>query len=666
MPNETKPVKLFRRGQLLEIVPPVDGLIENTEFLNYEYVECASLKYGFTLKTKLYSMIWPNTDMHGHQYLQTFAGFEPEVRGFLNKVNKKYVLAGDRPKPLPDPTWRNLPGNKTGDRRLLRFVQHHERGLILYRESNVDIAWIIGQIALAYPKEKIVVIATRQADAAILAGRLRKYMSGISLAKPSCHPDTPSRVVIATTSGLQQSVVEVMKRTICICLNLTEVLSDKKVWFSSKDWLPVLKSRIYGLLNEDHSLAPQHLFLMSSLFGSQRLFIPKHGFRELPVHVTTWTFTGSNTLSVDATTLDIKKELIWRNPTRNRLIAGLAKAITESNDKALTKKYKSVAKAIYSKLGQRVAILVENVEHAARLHRWLPDWPIVAGKVSNTAKLTPKVLAAIEAGKQTTARKFDDTIVPTQGFAELRSIGILIRADAGTGLPPVSPDYFVSGDMVPASLTIIDMNDRHHPHLRQRSKLRRISYQKRGWKVDGCDRLSNHVDSADYTPEGFHPGRRRVTSGSYLPRQKGDRKIRTGQEAFAQRRKKRKRQKLLAKGMITLKLIADHELLLQCFKELRSEGGWGVGKDGISFASLSPGEWANVFRTLSKTLMKSRYRPLEARKVPIPKPGTSKKRILSIRSICDRVVAKALRFRRPMPSIFASPYQSWGCGIKAL
>ncbi|TWT60790.1 Reverse transcriptase (RNA-dependent DNA polymerase) [Rubinisphaera italica] len=129
---------------------------------------------------------------------------------------------------------------------------------------------------------------------------------------------------------------------------------------------------------------------------------------------------------------------------------------------------------------------------------------------------------------------------------------------------------------------------------------------------------------------------------SYLPRQKGDREICTGQEAFAQRRKKRKRQKLLAKGMITLKLIADHEFLLQCFKELRSEGGWGAGKDGISFASLSPGEWANVFRTLSKTLLKSRYRPLEARKVPIPKPGTSKKRILSIRSICDRVVAKAL------------------------
>ncbi|WP_146502864.1 hypothetical protein [Rubinisphaera italica] len=253
---------------------------------------------------------------------------------------------------------------------------------------------------------------------------------------------------------------------------------------------------------------------MSSLFGSQRLFIPKHGFRELPIHVTTWTFTGSNTLSVDATTLDIKKELIWRNPTRNRLIAGLAKAITESDDKALTKKYKSIAKALYSKLGQRVAILVENVEHAARLHSWLPDWPIVAGKVSNTAKLTPKVLAAIEAGKQTTARKFDDIIVTTQGFAELGSIGILIRADAGTGLPPVSPDYLVSGDMVPASLTIIDVNDRHHPHLRQHSKWRRISYQKRGWKVDGCDRLSNPVDCADYTPEGLHPGRRRVTSGS--------------------------------------------------------------------------------------------------------------------------------------------------------
>ena len=638
-PPEIEPVKLFRRGQLLDIVPPVDGLI--AEFLSVEHVGRASTNDGFILEQRPFPLVWQDTDKLGHPYYQTFAGLEPEIQAFLENLNQKYSLTGDRPTPLPEPAWNKLPGDKTGDRRLLRFVQTHERGIFWYRESKIDIAWLIAQIALAYPDERIVVIATRQADAATMAKRIRWHTPSVSLATPRHHPAKPARIVVVTASGLQQQVLGVEKRTICISLNPSEVLHSKKHWFSSRDWLPILKARIYGLLNEDQLLAPQQVDLIRALFGTPRLFIPKHGFRELPVHVTTWTFNGGNKLSVDASTLDIKRKLIWRDPLRNRLIAGLAKAIAESDDKALTTKYKKIKKALYAKLGQRVAILVENVEHAAQLHQRLPNWPIVAGKVGDTSKLKPKVIAAIETGKQATAKKFDDVIVTTAGFAELGAVEVLIRADAGIGLPAISSEYFVAGDGLAASLTIIDVTDRHHPHHRRRAKWREIAYEERGWSAD-ADQLENKDVFADFAPVCLHPDRPRLTSISYMRRQKGDPKIRTGKDAHAQRYRKRKREDLLAKGHITLKLIADHEFLLQCFKEIRSAGGWGAGKDGVSFSSLSPSEWANVFRQLSKALLNSRYRPQEARKVPIPKPGTSDKRILSLGSICDRVVAKSL------------------------
>ena len=160
----------------------------------------------------------------------------------------------------------------------------------------------------------------------------------------------------------------------------------------------------------------------------------------------------------------------------------------------------------------------------------------------------------------------------------------------------------------------------------------------------------------------MHPDRPQILSVSYLRPRPGDPKITAAAAAYKRRSKKRRRKETQAqaKTQVTLKQIADHEFLIQCFKELRQGGGWGAGIDNVTFASLSPSEWAGVFRQLSKTLLKSRYRPQEPKKVPIPKPGTVEKRILSIRSVCDRVVALAVyRSLEPyLDKLFLSG--SWG------
>jgi len=572
--------------------------------------------------------------------MQCFAGLEHLISRFLAQNGHTVQLTGDRPTKLDNPDWKRLANHRTADRQLLRFVQHQERGLIWYRPEKVDLAWLITQIAFAWAKERIIVVATRQADAHTLWKGIRRYVSGVSLATTHHHPTNAGRIVIVTPGGLKQIGVQAEKRTLCICLNPTEALNDT-------DWLPVLKTRLYGLMCEDWVISPQQMELVAALFGSERVFIPRHGFRELPVSVKFLPFyAGSKTrpprADSDESTHEVKRHHVWHDSLRNRLIAGLARALVHHDDKAMVNKYPCVAKDLLPRAGGRVAILVENVEHAAQLLKRLAGWPIVAGTVSNPDKLGTKVKAALVAGNQASHQKCSDVIVTTSTFAKVGSIDVLIRADAGTGLPPISSDFFVARDGVPSSLTIVDMNDRHHPHLRRRSTWRRTAYLERGWEVDGERMVRNPDAPFDYPPSYAHLDRPQITAISYLPGTRRKQTVSAATQAYEHRQKKRQRQEQQGQKRVTLKQIADHEFLIDCFKQLRSNGGWGPGEDDVTFSSLSPSEWARAFRKLSRALLKSRYRPQRARKVPIPKPGTTERRILTIRSICDRVVALAL------------------------
>ena len=94
--------------------------------------------------------------------------------------------------------------------------------------------------------------------------------------------------------------------------------------------------------------------------------------------------------------------------------------------------------------------------------------------------------------------------------------------------------------------------------------------------------------------------------------------------------------------MITLTQIAQPEFLYDGLRHLREHGGQAPGLDGIRYGDLSPSEWGEITRAISKALLRFSYRPQRTRKVPIPKPGTTEQRILSLGSDCDRIVALAI------------------------
>jgi hypothetical protein len=91
----------------------------------------------------------------------------------------------------------------------------------------------------------------------------------------------------------------------------------------------------------------------------------------------------------------------------------------------------------------------------------------------------------------------------------------------------------------------------------------------------------------------------------------------------------------------TVARIADPDNLLRVLVELKTRAGQAPGPDRVSYRMLGRREAPAVLRGLSRAVLAGEWRPAEGRKVPIPKVGGGT-RTLTIRGICERVVAAAL------------------------
>lgn len=642
--NPPLKVTLFRHGQLLDIVPPVDALY--SQFCTVRHEAKATTEKGFLIEPTEQSLIWPDKDQVGNAYLQTFAGNEPKVTAILQRRGIPTKRTGRRPRSLGEPKWANLPRYLTGDRLWIRFVQQHERGIIWYRQSDIQVPWLIAQIAFSWPARRILVLVTRKEEAKAIHGLLRSLRIYASLATSQHYPRKAQAVTVCTFSGLKQLGVQLHKRTICICLDPPEV-------FQKPDWLPHYGGRLYGLLPEDLWLPKFQADHVEALFGTESLFLPRHGFRDLPVNVVFWDY-GDRGLKPRfrerATAFNLKQQLVWQNQKRNRLIAGLASTIANEDQQALADRFPKVAPHLYHCVGRRVAVLVENLDHAVALANHLPDWPIVArhesvlpAEVDQSAAAGDQLNQALAAGREPSSQ-WRDVIVTTSALDRLGKPDVIIRADAGVTLPPIPSTFFIASDGVSRSLTLIDVGDNNHAVMRRRANWRRNTYRKRGWNLvrhgGGLD-IKNE-DQFHHPPTVDHQDRRKLRTTAYVSLGKWYKGKHTALIAYQSRAKRRRRKAEAEQTCVTLRQIADHEFLLDCFKHLRRHGGKGTGLDRIGYDSLSMTEWAAILRKLSKALLKRRYLPQVPRRVLIDKPGTDEKRILNLGSICDRVVALAL------------------------
>lgn len=111
---------------------------------------------------------------------------------------------------------------------------------------------------------------------------------------------------------------------------------------------------------------------------------------------------------------------------------------------------------------------------------------------------------------------------------------------------------------------------------------------------------------------------------------------------YQQRCRKRDRRHGYAGYPIRVDQIGDRDALYQAYKSIVSEGGPAAGIDNVRPADLSPSEAGDLAGALSRRIIAGTYLPSPTLPVPIPKPGTTERRILSIPATGDRMVGRAL------------------------
>src|SRR5262245_28840507 len=122
------------------------------------------------------------------------------------------------------------------------------------------------------------------------------------------------------------------------------------------------------------------------------------------------------------------------------------------------------------------------------------------------------------------------------------------------------------------------------------------------------------------------------------------RRFKTPQQAYEERRERRRRQMGHPTLPVTVESIADHEFLYETCKKVK-QGGQAPGVDGVTYGQLSNSEVGELMRAVEPVILKGKYRAQPTRAVSIPKRDKPGHRKLNLSVILDRVIARALQSR---------------------
>src|SRR5262249_12857037 len=136
-------------------------------------------------------------------------------------------------------------------------------------------------------------------------------------------------------------------------------------------------------------------------------------------------------------------------------------------------------------------------EHAMVLAKQLPGWPVVVGSHANEDGLTPDQLQRLHEPLNPFPVGPLHAIATPADLAELdlSLIGVVIQAEGGVGLPPLSMAQLAEPDQDPLRpLLLIDLIDRHHRELYRQSLRRQEAYAERGWFAVGVDPVQGRIE----------------------------------------------------------------------------------------------------------------------------------------------------------------------------
>jgi hypothetical protein len=249
-------IQLRRVGQYLEISPLIPGL--ERFFFTVRHEAVPDCQHGVRVEQQFYPLVWQQ-EHRGHRYNQCFAGLEAMVREVLEAAGHDVIATGEWPAELPAQRLDALEDFFGIDTPVLDLVQRLDRGLIRYAPKHVQPCELIAEIALAWPRATIVVVATHIEAAAELRRDLSGLVGKVALFTGQHHPAEGSRVVVATPNRLGTGAIAIERRDICFYLNPEHIFTTPKpgLYEAYIDGIRAMwRARLYGLLADDVLVAP--------------------------------------------------------------------------------------------------------------------------------------------------------------------------------------------------------------------------------------------------------------------------------------------------------------------------------------------------------------------------------------------------------------------------
>jgi hypothetical protein len=412
------------------------------------------------------------------------AGLEPVVRAALRDAGHRICIEG-RPLPaLPPPDVTRLASFGVLDPALLAAVHGHPRALVRHDPAAVDPARLVAQVALAWPGKKVAAVVREIPEARGLRDELRRFGLDARAVSGKNEPPAVGQVVVATPMGLGHTPVAVEWLDVVVVVDALAATGKRPMECLSHAW----RARMYGLLPAGARPSPLERDLLACLFGFAEVRVPGHGCRERPVQTALSLIEGGPELPLSGSGVRLKRRGLWHNGLRNRRAARLAAAFRENNRERIRELLGDPLAALPAAPG--VLVLVENVEHALALAGRLPGWAVRTGPDVHGGGLSAEQAAHLHPHPDPFAAGPFHAIVTAAALpgVDLTRVGVLVRADGGTGLPPLGPAQLVEPDEGPARpLLLIDLHDRHHPALRRQTRRRQDAYADRGWFAPGVD-----------------------------------------------------------------------------------------------------------------------------------------------------------------------------------
>jgi hypothetical protein len=477
-------VKCQCYGEYLKIEPAIHGMIPPIKTRQAKLV--TSSKRGAEIQLSgsalcphptIQSSLVKSGRQGDHEFTTTYVGLAPVVRQQCKDAGIGGALYPRQAAELPPPDWDRLAAVNAVDRQFVEFVRDVDRGLVLHGAS-VDPGLLIAQVGLAYPSASIAVpLITRDRAYRVAVSVQSLLPEAVCFVRHGVESYERPAVIITLPGRLAYGDVSVEHRDILILPDARQMTYGDALEGLKR----AFRAHVIALLPWDAKPSASEWDALRCWYGLQECVVPAHGRRRLPVDVASMAFEAKPRAGLDASPLEIKRQEIWTHPIRNRLLSQCAQRLrTGESPQGLPLNELAPGP-------QRVALLVESVEHAAELLKGLPQWPLIA---SDTANLNG--LRKCHASRIKTARSLVPygCVIVTHAAAVSVDFGkfdVLLRADAGTGLPAGLQQTSTDGQDQRRPLLLIDLADRHHPVCRQWSRTRRDKYAQAGWYAPYAD-----------------------------------------------------------------------------------------------------------------------------------------------------------------------------------